>query len=220
MFRDIVAVIADDGITFAARDVRAVESDHDDDGYDGVKVFVRALVEKRNLDIRIDIGFGDAVVPPASRMSLTPFLDDDEPAAVLAYDAHPVIAEKVETLLSKFPVVLHRLKDILDVVTLSKAQRFAGADLADSLRATLERRSTEPDTRVLDDMSEVVGDRKWETAWASMLREKAVVDPMELAAAIDELDRFIRPILLALSGDVVVPDIWEDGGPWQSRSEM
>ena len=201
MFRDIVSVPTNDGITFTAAGVRAVESDHGEDGYDGVKVFVRAWVEKREIEVRIDIGFGDAVIPPASRRNLAPFLEEDEPATVLAYDAGPVIAEKVETLLAKFPVVLHRLKDILDVITLSDTHSFDSADLAASLRATFERRGTEPDLRVLDDMQEVVGDRRWQTAWASMLREKAVVDPIDLRAALEQFDGFIRPILQTLAGD-------------------
>jgi len=215
MFRDIVSVTAKDGITFSATGVRAVEADHDEDGYDGVKVFVRAHVERREVEVRIDIGFGDAVVPPASRMSLAPFLEEDEPATVLAYDAGPVIAEKVETLLSKFPVVLHRLKDILDVITLSDTRSFDGADLAASLRATFVRRGTEPDLRVLEDMHEVVGDRRWQTAWASMLHEKAVIDPIDLRAAIDQFDGFIRPILQVLAGDETTPGRWERGGPWR-----
>lgn len=87
VFREIVAIPAPDGITFKPDGVRAVEADHDEDGYDGVKVFVRAVVERREVEIRLDIGFGDVVVPPPSRRSLTPFLDGDEPAFVYAYEA-------------------------------------------------------------------------------------------------------------------------------------
>lgn len=179
-------------------------------------MFVGAQIEKRDVELRVDIGFGDAVVPPASRMALTPFLDGDEPATVWAYDAAPVIAEKVETLLSKFPVVLHRLKDLLDIVSLSDVHSFDGSGLTASIKATLERRAATPDPQVLDDMREVAGDRKWQTSWATMLREKAVVDPVELRIAIDKLDRFIRPILVALASGDVPPGTWDPRGPWRS----
>jgi len=214
MFREIVSISSEDGIEFKPDDVRAIAADHDEDGYDSVKVFVRAKVARREVEIRIDIGFGDAVVPPASRVVLTPFLDGDEPARVFAYDARPVIAEKIETLLSKFPVVLHRLKDILDVVTLANAHDFTGAELVDSLRATLERRETVADIRVLDDMRDVLGDRKWQTAWASMRREKAVADSIDLATAIGQFDTFVRPILLSVTGEQSPPTRWEPVGPW------
>jgi len=214
IFRDIVSVSVADGVTFKAEDVRAVEADHGEDGYDGVKVFVGAKVDKRRIEVRIDVGFGDAVVPPATRLALAPFLADDEPATVLAYHACPVIAEKVETLLSRFPVVLHRLKDILDIVSLSNGHSFRGHELTASVRATVERRATDVDVGVLHDMRSVVGDRQWQTAWASMTREKAVSAAIDLQGAVSQLDVFIRPILLAVVGTHEPPDRWSPGGPW------
>ena len=73
VFREIVCVAADDGIVFPKDGVRAQVASRDEDGYDGVKVFVRASVGQREVDLRVDVGLGDAVVPPASRRSLAPF---------------------------------------------------------------------------------------------------------------------------------------------------
>ena len=63
-FREIVAVRLDDGVEFDAAGVRVVTAGHDLDGYDGVKVFVRAQLAGHAIDLRVDIGFGDAVEPP------------------------------------------------------------------------------------------------------------------------------------------------------------
>ncbi len=175
VFREIVCVAADDGIVFPKDGVRALVASRDEDGYDGVKVFVRASVGQREVGLRVDVGFGDAVVPPASRRSLAPFLDGDEPATVLAYD---------------------------------------GPNLAASLRATLDRRRTPPDVRVLDDVHEVAGDRGWQAAWATMLREKAVARPVDLRAAVARFDAFVRPVLEALAAELEPPERWEAGGPW------
>lgn len=214
-FREIIAIQAPDGIRFKPGGVRAIEADHDEDGYDGVKVFVRATVERHEVEIRLDIGFGDAVVPPPSRRRLTPFLENDEPASVFAYEVNPVVAEKVETLVSKFPLVLHRLKDILDVIALADAFPFEGEALVDSVGATLERRRTRADVQVLDDMLEITGDRAWRTAWATMLREKAVRKTLDLREAISRFDRFVRPVLTAIADEAVAPETWDPGGPWR-----
>ena len=215
IFRDIVSVPADDGVLFAAQGVRAVAAEHDEDGYDGVKVFVRATVAGHEVDVRVDVGFGDAVVPPAGRRSLTPFLAGDEPARVFAYAAEPVIAEKVETLIAKFPVVLHRLKDILDVVTLAETEGFDGTLLTGSLRATFDRRGTRIDVEVIDDMHEIVTQRAWTTGWATMLREKAVAQPTGLREAIEQFDAFVRPLLQSLASGSAPPARWSPGGPWE-----
>ncbi len=215
IFRDIVAVPTDDGVVFAAQGVRAIAAEHDEDGYDGIKVFVRATVGSHEVDVRVDVGFGDAVVPPAGRRSLTPFLEGDEPALVFAYGAEPVIAEKVETLIAKFPVVLHRLKDILDVVALSEGGDFDGTLLTDSLRATFDRRGTRIDVEVIDDMHEIVAERVWTTAWATMLREKVVAQPTGLRESIDQFDAFVRPLLQSLANGSAPPTRWPPGGPWE-----
>ena len=80
-----------------------------------------ASVEGQDVEIRVDIGFGDAVEPEIERRVLAPFLADDPPASVRAYPAELVIAEKVQTILVRFPVIAHRLKDLLDVVDRAKA---------------------------------------------------------------------------------------------------
>jgi len=215
IFRDIVAVPADDGVAFAAEGVRAVAAEHDQDGYDGVKVFVRATVGNHDVDVRVDVGFGDAVVPAAARRSLEPFLEGDAPARVFAYGPELVIAEKVETLIAKFPVVLHRLKDILDVVTLAEVQGFDGSLLTASLWATFDRRGTRIDVQVVDDMHEIVSERAWTTAWATMQREKAVAQPIGFREAIDGFDALVRPLLQSIAGDSVPPVKWSLGGPWE-----
>lgn len=212
-FREIVTVPASDGVEFGSDGVRAVSADHDVDGYDGVKVFVRASVGAHRFDLLIDIGFGDALVPPATRVELRPFLEDDEPARVFAYEPEPMIAEKIETLLSKFPAIQHRLKDLLDVVSMAEMLDLDGTTMVASLQATLRRRATPVDMQVLDDMrSELVG-RRWQSDWAIMLREKAVARPLDLAQAVALFERFVRPLLVALETGRS-PGRWEPRGPW------
>jgi hypothetical protein len=140
------------------------------------------------------------------------FDPSDEPARLLAYEPGPVLAEKIETLLSKFPVIQHRLKDLLDVVVLSATLDFDGAALTPSLRATLDRRGTRPDLRVLDELRTELTGRRWQTDWATMLREKAVAQPMELADAIARFDTFVRPLLDAVGG-AAPPGKWTAPGP-------
>ena len=212
-FREVAAVPADDGLRFDPDGVRATAATRETEGYDGVRVVMRAHLGDTVVEIQLDIGFGDALEPPAERRRLTAFLDGDPPAAVYAYATGPVLAEKIETLLAKFPAIEHRLKDLLDVVVLAGQDRFAGEELVTSLRATFTRRETPHDLAVLDELLDELGGRKWATRWAVMHREKAVAVPIELKDALVVFDAFVRPLLAALAG-TAAPDTWAPGGPW------
>lgn len=118
-FERVIAVDADDGIEFER--VTARHAERETDGYDGVKVRILGRLGTRQLDVQVDVGFGDATVPDSSRFDLAPFLDDDEPARVVAYDVYTVLAEKMETILTRYPVISHRLKDVLDVAIIDQS---------------------------------------------------------------------------------------------------
>lgn len=212
-FREVVGVVADDGLRFEPDGVRATLATREVEGYDGVRVTVRVALGDTEADVFIDIGFGDALVPPAERRALVAFLEGDPPASVYAYEVGPVLAEKIETLLSKFPLIEHRLKDLLDVVVLARQQRFDGSDLLSSLRATFSRRETIPDLAVLDELRRELRGKKWAARWALMRKEKAVAVPGELAEVLALFDMFVRPLLLALAGGTQ-PREWEPSGPW------
>lgn len=219
-FREIALAALDDGIVFDADGVRAEIAERVRDGYDGIKLSIRAQVGQTAVDIPIDIGFGDAVLPPAKKIALTPFLPDDPPANVYAYQVESVLAEKIETLIFKFPLIRHRLKDLLDVVTLAKIDPFSGASLAGSLAATLARRdrTTEDLARgahILDEMRTEI--KKWSADWALMLRDKRVTQPLELSDAMTLFDAFVRPLLdAAQTGKSSMR--WNPGGPWDSHA--
>jgi hypothetical protein len=101
-------------------------------------------------------------------------------------------------------------------VALAGSHPFVGRDLCKSVRSTFERRRTPPDADVLDDMKAIVSKREWKRAWATMLTEKAAAGPIDLAEAVAQFDRFVRPILLACSEPGDPPGEWPASGPWRS----
>lgn len=210
-FGAVAAVKFDDGIAFGT--VRAVVANRENDDYDGVKVTIEVTVEEQAVSLKIDVGFGDAVEPPTKRMVLAAFLKDDPPAWVQAYGAGTVVAEKVQTIVKKFPLIAHRLKDILDVVVLAERLAFDGGLVA-SMRATFERRETAADPAVLDDLREQMPGRKWETEWAAMVKDKAVRGAPGLPDALARFDTFVRPLLAAMPEGAARPGAWPPGGPW------
>lgn len=210
-FERITELSAADGIAFLR--VRAEATDRETDDYEGVKVFVTALVDGHETEVKVDIGFGDAVEPPVERIQLVPFLSDHEPARVRAYRAETVLAEKIETTFRKL-LAPHRLKDLLDVVVLSDRLMLEGPSVLGALNATLGRRGTDADPLVLDTLRDELRGRKWETRWSTMIVEKRVQVALPLSDAVARFAGFVEPLVLAREGDSDIRE-WVPGGPWR-----
>lgn len=215
MWRDVVALAAQDGLEFRPDGVRAEHAEHDIDGYDGVKVSISARLHTIQVDIRLDIGFGDAVVPPAERLSLTPFLDDQIPARLYAYDKATVVAEKAQTLLDKFPQIEHRLKDLLDIVVLARRLSFDGAELAGAVHATFDRRATRIDPSMVDQLRSELRGKRWYSAWFRMCNDKRLAEKLELQDATSTFDAFLTPILDAIADGTRPPNEWSPSTGWE-----
>jgi predicted nucleotidyltransferase component of viral defense system len=217
-FKTVVAIKRDDGITFGAVTAKAAE--HETDGYDGVTVHIEAGVGLAWRKMKLDIGFGDAVVPKAKKRTLRPFLPDDPPPTLKTYPEEAVIAEKVESILKRTPDLEHRMKDLLDVVSLAGQRSFAGQQLVSSLTATFKNRGLKVDFAALDEMPKEVGARKpKQSEWAKMQKDKNVRKAIDLPNAVACFLLFVRPLLDAMAGNAETPTHWPAGGPWDAQDE-
>lgn len=82
------------------------------------------------------------------------------------------------------------------------------------MTATFNRRGTRPDTATLDEMTEQMAGREWTRDWATMIQEKRVVDARNLAEAIADFDRLVRPILLCMNAGHRLGS-WKPGHGWE-----
>jgi len=194
VFRSLARIRIDDGLAFRHDDVTARRAERELDDYDGVKVVIRASIENAAVDVHIDIGFGDAVVPDARRARIPPFIDGQASPYVFAYPAEAQIAEKTETMLTK--MAPHRLKDIVDVILLARCGVDEEIQTA-SIRATFQRRGTNIDVAraALEELQELPKHREWQTHWHTMLRDKAVQEKLEFQDAVGEFVRFVERVL-------------------------
>lgn len=75
-------------------DDQEIREEHD---YDGVRVTVTAYLAHVPITVRMDIGFGDAVTPPAAALPFPTLLGHDPPV-IRAYPPETAVAEKVEAM--------------------------------------------------------------------------------------------------------------------------
>ena len=141
MFRDIAAVLADDGIVFDPASV-VVEDIRKSGGYGGVRVLLTGLLANARCHTQVDVGFGDAVTPGLDD-AIYPVLLDDMPAPHLrTYPTYTVVAEKLHAI-TVLGMTNTRLKDYLDLSVLLARENLDPTTLATAIAATFRRRGTE-----------------------------------------------------------------------------
>ena len=196
VFREICAVVADDGVVLdpAALTVSRMREDQD---YSGLRIKTFARVDGAQVRVVVDVGFGDAV--EAEDLVLPVLLDLPAPK-LRAYPRETVVAEKFHAM-----VLLGRantrMKDFYDIWVLSRAYEFEGDALARAIRATFERRKTAvptalPDALTADFATDATKQRQWE-AFIAGIETK----PGTLLEVIEALAAFLMPHAEQARGD-------------------
>lgn len=130
MVEDIIAVPVEDAIHFCLKSVREIR---EGDEYTGYRVALTANYEKMAVPLKLDITTGDKITPREIEYSYK-LMMEDRSIRVLAYNLSTILAEKLETVVSRGNQNT-RPRDYYDIYILSKLQA-ENIDI-DSLKAAL-----------------------------------------------------------------------------------
>jgi predicted nucleotidyltransferase component of viral defense system len=129
----------EDGLAFVAESIR-VESIREGQEYGGMRVTLTAMLGRTRIPLQVDIGIGDAVVPPPETIDYPGLLDLPR-ARLRVYRSETAIAEKTEAMV-RLALANSRMKDFFDVWRLAMSRSFDGETLRLAINATFERRQT------------------------------------------------------------------------------
>ena len=131
--------VPDDGLIF---DTDKISGKQITEGanYQGVQVTLPAYLGKARIPIRIDVGFGDQLVPGPIAMSFPTLLNFPSPE-LLAYSRESAIAEKFQAMVF-LEEINSRMKDFYDIWLLATHFEFDGLTLSEAIDGTFRRRGT------------------------------------------------------------------------------
>lgn len=192
VFQHIFAIEADDAIRYDLESI-SVKNIAEFKEYLGLNVSVFAYLDRTQIPVSIDVGFGDIVYPERIEMEFPVLLDMEAPR-VYAYSVESVIAEKLEAIVSN-GMMNSRYKDFYDIFVLSKRYRFESMRLADAITETFSRRGTalSKETSALGD--EFLADSMHQTRWRSFVKKKKAMIPVQMDDAVSWLRAFIIPLI-------------------------
>ena len=215
VFREIAGVdVEPDGQHFDAQQI-TVSDIREDQVYQGKRVKIPSRLGTARINVQVDIGFGDAVIPPPETVDYPTLLDMPAPR-VRAYPREAAVAEKLQAMVA-LGMLNSRMKDFYDALVMSREFAFAGGRLVAAIAGTFGRRHTVFPASVPEGLSEDFGrDEDKITQWNAFLRRSRLEAPAaDFAEVVEEIARFLLPPLHAASVGGAFVLRWEPGGPWQ-----
>jgi len=216
VIREILAIpCPEDGVTFVSDSVTAEPIRHKTE-YHGFRLRVIGELAAARISLQIDVGFGDAIEPPAVFETYPVVLDAPAPR-IRAYPREAAIAEKLHAMVS-LGLENSRVKDFYDVYLLSSRFAFTGDRIAAAITATFTRRKTlklEPWPVALT--AGFYEDATRDEQWRRFLqRTKLAADaPGNFELVGERIRAFLDAPLRATMRGQIYPAAWPPGGPWQ-----
>lgn len=117
-----------------------------DDDYGGLRISLRAECGRILVPFSIDVSTGDAITPHPVETDIPVLFDDLPPIRIWSYNMETVVAEKLETIISR-GVLSTRPRDFYDVYILTRTCPIQTEILKRALLSTAEHRKSERNIR-------------------------------------------------------------------------
>ena len=166
----IISIPLDDGVSFRIKRISEIMEEAD---YPGVRVSMETKFDGVITPLKIDISTGDIITPREIKYNFNLMLED-RTIEVWAYNLETVLAEKLETVISR-NVTNTRMRDFYDIYILQKlyGEQLSKDVLWDALVATTKKREAleQIETEDIDEVfDEIQSSSVMENLWKAYQR--------------------------------------------------
>ena len=215
IFREICNTkVEPDGMEFDPERIQISEI-REELEYPGRRIKIESRLGNARINIQVDIGFGDSIVPSPIEIDYPTLLDMPSPH-ILAYPVETVIAEKLESIVSK-GILNSRMKDFYDLRVLSQKFQFDGNILTQAINATFTRRVTDiPKDCPIAFTDEFFNSSDKQIQWRAFLRTSKLENvELDLSEVINDIRGFLLPPLTAIANNMSFIKNWSADSQWK-----
>ncbi|NHZ84268.1 MAG: nucleotidyl transferase AbiEii/AbiGii toxin family protein [Planctomycetia bacterium] len=212
IFRNICSIdVESDGLNFDLDSI-TIENIRADNEYAGNRIKINSTIENTRIRIQIDLAYGDAINPSVKKIKYPTLLDFSAPN-IFIYPPESVVAEKLHALIS-LGIANTRMKDIYDILELSRIFSFNGNKIMTAIKKTFDRRKTViPSDTPISFTKEFINAKNQN--WKAFLSRSGLEnDSIPFSDTINELSLFILPIFDAFSKNSNFPKKWDRNKEW------
>ena len=136
---EIANIPMEDGLTFEITKVKQIMDAFE---YPGIRIMMVGMLDKMRTPLKIDVSTDDVITPGEIEYEY-PLLFEERTISILSYNLETLLAEKLETVLSR-SVANTRMRDFYDVAILTSGayREYDVQILREALNATSEKRGT------------------------------------------------------------------------------
>ena len=186
---DIICKIdIQDDIVFTVKSIKPIRKD---DIYGGYCVRLDAAYDTIVTPLTIDVSTGDIITPDAVKYEFSGIFDEDIHISLWGYNIETVIAEKVETILSR-GVFTTRPRDYYDVYILGTTQKYDKEMYKKALKATAEHRgSTEQISDVEGILKQISESNDLKNMWSKYQKKFAYASDVSYENVLEVLRKVV-----------------------------
>lgn len=189
MITEIINKDVDDNVKFG---IEKTEPIRDEDKYYGLRITINFTLENIRDRFHIDIATGDPIHPGPDDYKYESLIGN-EVYKVWSYNLETVLAEKIETILSKLEAS-SRMKDYYDIYLIHKFNKINKTKFRGAVEKTFEKREFNAD--LIANLNVVKDSKILRDKWTSYSRKNSYARNLEFDETIKCLEEFI---------DIIVP---------------
>lgn len=189
MIEEIINIDVNDNVKFK---IEKSDPIRDEDEYGGLRVTINFTLENIKDKFHIDIATGDPIYPGPEDFKYESIIDN-EVYKVWSYNLETVLAEKIETILSKLEAS-SRMKDYYDIYLIYKFNRINKNKFIGAVEKTFEKRKFNADLIInLNIVKESIILRE---KWKSYTKKNNYAKDLTFDETINCLEEFILMLVL------------------------
>lgn len=192
IFKDICNIEIDDDITFEFINVTDIR---ETDDYPGIRVSLKANYFPISVSLTVDVTAGDVITPKEMKYHHNSVFDD-KVIHVLAYNLETILAEKIETVLSR-GIANTRPRDYYDIYILYSLHKenINLSILKDALeKTTLKRGSTHILNEYEGILDTIKNEKRLRDIWIKYLKDYEYAKDISFKMTCDVISRMFNKI--------------------------
>ncbi len=190
MINEIINIDVGDNVKFK---IEKSEPIRDDDEYGGLRITINFMLENIKDKFHIDLATGDPIYPRPDNCRYESLIGD-EVYKVWSYNLETILAEKIETILSKLEIS-SRMKDYYDIYLIYKFKfdKINKEKFRDAVEKTFRKRGFYAD--LITNFNIIKGSNVLKDKWISYSRKNSYARDVEFEETLKCLEQFIDIII-------------------------